>query len=683
MTRTTSIHKNINKAFLESRPKRIILLSIYLSVIVLFIGCHKNPIELDKACILNIGLKQGFSNKNKSAIESFDAQVEIYYSRDTSVYLCNFNDSDGDGIYTVSSSSTNHIYARYGEKFIISVSAVIQGDATHGISTEIMLTPDRKRLKVYDIQIVLLSGYTRLVVNANASFDGENISLYGEVLEETESIEEYGFLLKQGEISNEEKKILKKNKISDSERETLLNSGFSEVLAEPIDNSSNIFIGHLSTQELDSAEYLIVAIAKLYTAANDSITKFALSRSVNMTFSGDGVHINEYVYTEQPTYNGDSVILSGHYEGSSEIYQCGFAYGINEYQLTDTAICSEINQDFLMKLFELEPATYYYKAFVKTQNGTTESETGQFTIEQEPELYIYTESASNITTVSATLNGQISYTDGVEYCGFVYGLTTNAYSDTVTITPSSAGDFSIQINNLESSTIYYYRALAMKDSLIYGDELSFTTMAITTGDLNGHTWIDLGLPSGIRWATTNIGATNPEDYGNYYAWGETETKDTFNYNTYRYFYNGNDSSITKYCNNAELGYEGYTDDLTTLDSSDDAATVNWESTWRIPTQEEFQELIDNCTWSWTEQNNNSGYSITGPNGNNIFLPAGGFMTGTTLGRPNENGSYWTNSINSENPLSAMYLDSWSTRFSISSLGRSSGNTIRPVCPSAK
>ena len=141
-----------------------------------------------------------------------------------------------------------------------------------------------------------------------------------------------------------------------------------------------------------------------------------------------------------------------------------------------------------------------------------------------------------------------------------------------------------------------------------------------SGELhNGHEYVDLGLPSGLKWATCNVGATAPEEYGDYFAWGETETKATYDLSNYKWC-NGTYESMTKYCTNSEYGI---VDNKTTLELSDDAARVNWGGSWRMPTKAEQDELrnTDNCTWEWTTQNGVNGYKVTSKkNGNSIFLP---------------------------------------------------------------
>ena len=143
-----------------------------------------------------------------------------------------------------------------------------------------------------------------------------------------------------------------------------------------------------------------------------------------------------------------------------------------------------------------------------------------------------------------------------------------------------------------------------------------------SGTLNGHDYVDLGLPSGTLWATCNVGAETPEGCGDYFAWGETEPKTLYEWSTYKYC-NGDLDQLTKYCQNAAYGYGGYTDDLSVLVQTDDAATANWGEGWRMPSASEGEELLSQCTHKRDTVNGVSGWRIIGTNGNTIFMPAGG------------------------------------------------------------
>lgn len=200
-----------------------------------------------------------------------------------------------------------------------------------------------------------------------------------------------------------------------------------------------------------------------------------------------------------------------------------------------------------------------------------------------------------------------------------------------------------------------------------------------TGNIQGHDYVDLGLPSGTLWATCNVGAEGPEDYGDYYAWGETtgykSGKTKFNWSTYKYC-RGSNTSITKYCTDSAYGtIDGYLELL----PLDDAATMNWGSEWRLPSKDQQEELRKKCTWTWTTKNGINGYFIKSKNNqNSIFLPAAGYYSETSIKEENSHGSYWSSS------LSSGFGGAYGLRFDSNSIntgssGRCYGRTIRPVC----
>ena len=198
-----------------------------------------------------------------------------------------------------------------------------------------------------------------------------------------------------------------------------------------------------------------------------------------------------------------------------------------------------------------------------------------------------------------------------------------------------------------------------------------------TPNANGHEYVDLGLPSGLLWATCNVGADSPEDYGYYFAWGETQPKENYNWSTYKY--STDYDQLTKYCNYGSYGKDGFTDNKTVLDPEDDAATANWGGAWRMPTRAEQQELINNCTWTWTTQNGVNGYKVTGPNGNSIFLPAADCMSNSSLNNAGLYGSFWSSSLNTDTPDLAFSVH-FSSGFVVwHYYSRSDGQSVRPVC----
>ena len=166
----------------------------------------------------------------------------------------------------------------------------------------------------------------------------------------------------------------------------------------------------------------------------------------------------------------------------------------------------------------------------------------------------------------------------------------------------------------------------------------------STGGTTPAVWVDLGLPSGLLWAECNLGATTPEGYGDYYAWGETTTKETYNWSTYIYC-NGSDTTMTKYCTKSSYGIDGFTDNKTVLEAMDDATTQVLGNGARIPTREEWDELINNTTSEWTTQNGVAGCKlISTANGRSLFLPAAGLRWDGELRLAGEGGYYWSASL---------------------------------------
>ena len=200
---------------------------------------------------------------------------------------------------------------------------------------------------------------------------------------------------------------------------------------------------------------------------------------------------------------------------------------------------------------------------------------------------------------------------------------------------------------------------------------------------DNHEWVDLGLPSGTLWATCNVGANAPEEYGDYFAWGETEPKDYYDWNTYKWcnFSNVTSSNdrMTKYCTDSNYGYNGFTDGKTELDPEDDAAYVNWGLSWCMPTKEQQDELREICTSEWTQINGVNGCMFTGPNGNTLFLPAEGYIWRESLGDVGSVGRYLSRTLFSWYQDSAyiLYFNSGGDIMTTAD-SRRIGFTVRPV-----
>ncbi len=245
---------------------------------------------------------------------------------------------------------------------------------------------------------------------------------------------------------------------------------------------------------------------------------------------------------------------------------------------------------------------------------------------------------------------------------------------------SELKSYTFSLSSLISGTTYYFRTyVKLANAVFYGNVTSAKTLGTAPVDnskiIDGHWFVDLGLPSGLLWAETNIGAETAADDGNYYAWGETEAKSYYDWSTYKY--GTSLSNQTKY---------NSTDGKTTLDKDDDAAYVNWGDSCRMPTYDDFAELFYsyNCTWEWTSKTNSSGSSIDGyevtsvKNGNSIFLPASGYRWSGDLNYYGLHGFYWSSTLDSGNSKDAYYLYFYNGGYGQSNFVRDDGRSVRPV-----
>ena len=262
--------------------------------------------------------------------------------------------------------------------------------------------------------------------------------------------------------------------------------------------------------------------------------------------------------------------------------------------------------------------------------------------------------------------------------------TTPTIGDSHASNGSDLGDYSVTIVGLAPNTTYYACAYAINEVGVgYGGVVSFKTKGndgggggSSSGSHNGHEYIDLGLPSGILWATSNVGGQ--------FAWGETSIKNNYSWATYKYC-EGDGWTLTKYCYNSQNGYHGFVDNLTVLLPEDDAATVNWGGNWRIPTYEEWEELQMNTTQAFSYlEDEGWGFRFTSSNGNTLFLPADGYFIGSSHYYSGGIGNYWSSSLDPNYTEHA-----WSFCFNVNNddiddtnaswTGRYPGFSVRAVC----
>lgn len=306
----------------------------------------------------------------------------------------------------------------------------------------------------------------------------------------------------------------------------------------------------------------------------------------------------------------------------------------------------------VLDVTDLQPNTQYYvRAYAMNKIGIAYSEEVVFTTLKQVVLpTVTTTSATSVTETSAVTGGNVTSDGGASVTerGVVYSTTQNpTVANSKVASGSGTGAFTCNLTGLQSNTTYFVRAYAVNSKgTAYGDEVSFTTKE---GVMATPEYVDLGLS--VKWATFNVGATKPEEYGDYFAWGETEPKAVYNWSTYKWC-NGSSSSLTKYCTSSSYGI---VDNKTTLELSDDAARANWGGNWRMPTKAEQDELHEQCTWTWTTQNGVNGYKVTSNSGKSIFLPAAGHRDDNSLYSAGSESNYWSSSLSPVSPYYAYYL----------------------------
>ena len=272
--------------------------------------------------------------------------------------------------------------------------------------------------------------------------------------------------------------------------------------------------------------------------------------------------------------------------------------------------------------------------------------------------------ACPVVTISNSDNGKVAIANSSDKSAIVFSGT----EVTVTATPDDGFElYGWFVANSETP-------VSIELSYTFAANENVELFAEFRRTLNRHEYVDLGLSSGLKWATCNVGADVPENVGGYYAWGESEEKRDYSWKTYKY-YDNTYACVTKYCTN---GNYGVVDGLKTLDAKDDVANATWGSIWRMPTEKELKELCKECTWKWTTVNDVPGYEVTGPNGNSIFLPATGYKNDANIFNKVAGGYYWTSTV-FKNSNRAYYLQFDNVEYDKGDFARRySGRCIRPV-----
>ena len=342
----------------------------------------------------------------------------------------------------------------------------------------------------------------------------------------------------------------------------------------------------------------------------------------------------------------------------------GFLWGTSESALNTDYKCTEISDNAISApLTGLSHKTqYWYKAYVKLDSQTFYGEVKTFTTDVVP-----------VESVSL---------DKTEY---TFNTIGNTLTLTATVLPADATDKSVSWSS-SSDAVATVDASGKVTAVSKGTATikaeakdgsgKYASCSVTVETPCPSGAVDLGLS--VYWGTTNIGASKPEDYGDYYAWGETEPKESYSWSTYKY---GTSSSGPFFKYNTSDSY-GTVDNKTVLEPEDDVASVKLGGEWRMPTDAEWTELRTKCTWTWTTNYNGTGVKgqiVTATNGNSIFLPAAGYRRDTKLYDTGSYGYYWSSSLNTDKPSIAWYVNFNSGTVRRSDYGyRSYGQSVRPV-----
>ena len=421
----------------------------------------------------------------------------------------------------------------------------------------------------------------------------------------------------------------------------------------------------------DNTQYYVRAYARnSYGTIYGEVLSFKTLEIIPPTVLTDFSAI--IVYSTSATVGGEVTN-----DGNGVVTERGVVYSTTSNPTTSNSkvVSGSGVRSFTCNLSNLqEVTTYYVRAYAVNEKGTAYGEEKSFTTKAITVPTVTTSSATNVLFTSATIGGTVTDDGGttVTERGVVYSTTPNpTTSNSKVVSGSGKGAFSCNLNDLQEGTTYYVRAYAVNQTgMAYGNQIGFTTL--------NHEYVDLGLS--VKWATCNVGATKPEEYGDYFAWGETQPKSTYNWSTYKWC-RGSYDWQTKYCTNSSYGT---VDNKTTLEAADDAARANWGGSWRMPTYAELTELRNNCTWTWTTQNGVYGYKVTskksGYTNKSIFLPAAGYRGGSSLYYAGSLGRYWSSSLSTGSPSLAYVLYFYSSYVDWSYDNRFYGQSVRPVCP---
>ena len=538
--------------------------------------------------------------------EGTNVEIGIVYSSTDSIPDINngitiLSDSEAEGKYTVSLTGLSDNATYFYRSYVITDNNVYYGEVS-SFTTKAIIVTTGAATDITSVSASISGNVENLVTK-----EGDNVEI-GVIYSTIDTIP-----------SIEKSNIVKSDNKADGEFTvslTDLSDGATYFYRSYVITDNNVYYGEVS---MFTTKSIIVT-----TGVATDIT------GMSATISGSV----ENLVTEE----GANVIIGIVYSNTETIPSVENSLIVKSDNIADG--------EFTVSLADLnDGATYYYRTYVIADDKVYYGRVSTFTTKK---IIVTTGAASDITSISATVSGSVSNLaagiTNVEI-GVVYSENNNTPSigngTTVKSGNNSNGEFTISLNGLNDGVTYNYCTyVKIADKVYYGDVLSFTTKdEITSGQE-----VDLGLS--VKWAGWNVGATSPEQYGGYYAWGETEEKSDYSVQTYKHY---NDS----------IGYVNIGENIS--GTQYDVATAKWGNGWRMPTKGEFDELVSKCNfelYSYKRGSYCNGLKITGPNGNAIFMPFDGCYYGTSLGSqsPVCYGFYWSGSLEKNQYSWSLFFD---------------------------
>lgn len=416
-----------------------------------------------------------------------------------------------------------------------------------------------------------------------------------------------------------------------------------------------------------------IKIEEISNDGNGNINVYVTIENANTVPS----HLYHLYYTEPESVTRNTVYWGVVGRNGSVPYLSWYTQPYHYEELLD---CNISSSQYKMLTFEMphKGETYYFRAYLKSlrlrdaknkvsENHIKYSEKYEYSA---LDAYITNfkqnsqESSGEDLVFKCTVSGYINSLDNLIEWGIYYLDDNNNYTyfpskftlgymppEGVSSQPNS-DDVEIEIPLKSNSFVDGYKDVKLGVYTKGGFSLTYNGWSEpqlftlkqdnACNDANHVHAVDLGLS--VKWACCNIGATKPEEYGGYYAWGETEEKSNYTGDTYKWGYTDGTITgwnVTKYCVHESCGN---VDNKTVLEPADDVAHVKWGGSWRMPTLDEIRELVNRCSWEWTSLNGVDGYRVTGPNGNSIFLPAAGYRYCTEFDNRGTTGRYWSSSL---------------------------------------